>query len=132
MNHEIKLSLIITGFEESPGEITQTVGIVPTQTWLKGELIDNRAIVKHKENGWRLSSGIKEGTFEDHLGSLFSILKPSLDKVITVCKKYHGELFCALYMSEGSEDSLPAIHFDKSTISLLSQLGIEVDLYIVP
>jgi len=135
MNHEIKVSLIISGFEESPDKITEIIGLTPTKKWLKGELIDPRATIRYKENGWKLSSGVSDKkAFKDHIKSLIGEINLRIEPFSSICQKYKGKLFCAIYLSEKSGDSLPEIHFEKSDIIFFANIGIELDLdlYIIP
>ncbi len=134
MEHEVKIYFAIMGFEESPHAITEQVGIQPTKTWLKGETIQNTAI-RRKNNGWELSSSVPgNSSFDAHLKAIAVTLRSKEVKVGEICRKYEGQLSCAVYISVSSENSLPAISFDHETIDLFARIGAEIncELYLVP
>jgi len=134
MQNEISLDLRLMEFDSSPDQITSAIGIVPTKTWKKGDLINPKGTRQHKENGWLISSGLsKECDFEQHLLSLLSIINPHLDKLKEVCATCYVELSCAIYMYCESEESTPAVHLDRQTTQVLAALGAEIDfdLYVL-
>jgi hypothetical protein len=125
--------LRILDFECSPEEISKTIGIKATKTWLKGDLISEKLAIIRKQNRWELSSGIKlESDFNDHLDTLLAILSPSTDKFKSLPTDYYTELACVLYMHDN--ESTPSVHFTKEQLTKLADLGLEIDfdIYLVP
>ena len=133
MPHEIQLDLVLTQFKEEADEISSILGLKPTKSWRQGDQIQ-RTTLKRKENGWDLSSGISpsEG-FEKHLASLIQQIRPSIHKFAQLPSNTEIELSCAVHIHEEGEQSLPWIHLDHKTITILNQLGADVDfdLYVV-
>lgn len=126
MANRIRVDLRIVNFPVDPSEITRDSGIVPTRTWLKGELINPKAIVKHKGNGWELSSGISQSAeFADHVEALVKLIQPHSEELRKICSQYYAELSCALYMH--LNESTPWIHFNRPTLELFAYIGVEVD-----
>jgi hypothetical protein len=54
--YKVYCSLRVFDFPETPDVVSQALGVKPTETWRKGDLIDPRWLVRHKEDGWGLDS----------------------------------------------------------------------------
>lgn len=137
MKSEVSVSLTLTGIDLEPEKITEEIGIKPSEIWRKGELVDPRAIIRYKENGWRLLSPLENSNriadpndLEILTRSLLEKLQPVWDNVVKTCSQYYTELNCVIYVS----DQVPAIHFDADILEKLQQLNaaIDVDLYVLP
>jgi hypothetical protein len=130
MKSEVSISLNIIGEDLDPDSITEKIGIEPSSIWRKGELIDPRAILRYKENGWGMSSPLKNSNdLEDLTRSLLEKLSGCWDKLTEICSNYYTELSCVIYVSDG----VPAIHFEADILEKLNQLNaaIDVDLYVL-
>jgi hypothetical protein len=123
--NEIIVSLSITKFECSPSEITRILGIMPSKTWKKSDLIDKRALIKYKENGWRVSSSLsKNENLKTHIEDLLQIIIPHKAKFRNLPSFCCIELSCCIYVYH----EVPEISFSVSTVKLLSELQAEIDV----
>jgi hypothetical protein len=138
MHYTIEVKYILTSFLVNPEEITKILGIQPTKSWRKGELIPKTSL-PHKTNGWLIESGLgKNAELENHLESLKHILNPAIDKIEQLPKETEAEISCVvnIYHSRSIEEehNTPALHLDLKHIQLLNQLKAEIDydLYVLP
>ncbi|GEM_PF-654005 len=129
--NEVSVSLTITDFEEPSSEITRILGILPSKIWRKGELIDTRASICYKQNGWKIFSSLsKFQTLREHIDSLLEVLIPLSDRFKNLPPTCQIELSCCIYIYY----EMPEISLDGHTIKTLSELdaGIDIDLYYLP
>lgn len=56
MNSEVYAEFVLTGTDLNPKDVTSKVGIQPTKTWFKDDLISPRGQIRYEQNGWRLKS----------------------------------------------------------------------------
>lgn len=129
MQNNIYMYLRIMEFEQDPEEIVNQLGVTPKTTWKIGDVISERTGKRYEYNGIEFASTLdKYASFDDHLSSLLSIVVSKQEQFIKVCSTCYTELACALYMYHDSEESTPAVHFDKQTLKVLAALGAEIDI----
>ena len=51
---EIVCYLVVQGFTCPDDEITSALGVVPTKTWVAGDLVTPFTVHRHKDTGWQL------------------------------------------------------------------------------
>ncbi len=125
MELKISAALTLTGFDCDPEEITKILGILPTKTWIVGDLI-GRTILHRKENAWVLKSQLqKNADLESHIKDVLARLQPSWQKVVELCSKYDSEISCVIYSVESQGE---AIHFDKEILKSVFELNAEIDV----
>lgn len=129
---ETFVTIILTGFNENPEEITKLIGVSPTSTGLKGEpnpALKNVRLV-NRENLWHLDSSLpKERTLQDHINSLIKILQPHQESFLAIAKTCEAELYIATYF----DFATPTITIPPQTLSQLSRYGLgeRLDLFFV-
>ena len=128
MNPKMQVKFCITGLEISPEEITRSIGITPTRTWLLGDSIQKTEL-RRKHNGWLLSTGKRVISLEESARYLLTVLLPKSKALNQLCSKYNlrCELSCAIYVI----DEMPPVHFSKDVIADLSSLNTAVDVDII-
>ncbi|MBC6481736.1 MAG: DUF4279 domain-containing protein [Hormoscilla sp. GM7CHS1pb] len=129
MESEILASFTLTG-EFDPEEITNKVGIIPSETWRMGELIHPKGTIRHQQNGWSLKSKLeKSAELEDHVKYVLEQLQPGWIPLAELCTQHDAEIDCVIYVN----GQVTAIHFDKRIIDLVNKLNaeIDVDLYVI-
>ncbi len=126
----VKTEFCITGRGLRPDEITDSVKIPPTRTWLEGDSIQGTKL-RRKHNGWCLSLGDDIGDMEldDNISELLRILLPRADQISHICSEY--DLDCELSCAIRIRDEVPAISFDPRIISALSGLNAALDIDII-
>ncbi|MBW4440357.1 MAG: DUF4279 domain-containing protein [Plectolyngbya sp. WJT66-NPBG17] len=131
MNSEVYAEFSLTGIDLNPEDVTSKVGVQPTKTWFKDELISPKARIRYQQNGWKLRSRLEAS---DDLGEHFQVvleqLKQGWQPLIELCSIYEAE-FCGVIYTSGDR---PAIHFDRDILKAVLQLNAEigVDLYVLP
>lgn len=127
---DIIAKLVITNFDCSPAEITQIIGIHPTQTWLKGEPFLPEAKNVQKSNGWILQSPINpfNSTVDIQVKAIMKIIAPQAEAFANLLSGAYAELGCVIYTYC---PHYPAVGFSKDTIKTLAKIGgsINIELY---
>jgi len=116
----------IYGFEFDPQEITDKLGITPSEAWKKGDKkpFRDKFINIHK-NTWKLISDLGDDKSpEEHIAHLLSQVKIAEEKFKEFSRKHYSELGLAIYV----EDKNYGVHFDKNIMDALSNLKLELDL----
>lgn len=136
MQAKLSAAFTLTGSELDPDEVTMLVGVTPTKTWRVGDLIDGRATLRYKHNGWQLKANLgaslqQDTQLEEHVTSVLEHLRPGWLALTELGAKYDAEIACAVYMHPNGQ--VPAIHFAKDTISRAGELHaeIDIDLYVI-
>jgi len=106
-------------------EISQFLGLEPTEIKIKGEpskYIPNRIV---KENSWILHSPLpKNEVFQDaHLAELVKVLVPKKEKVLALNEKYETGINCVGYYTNAH----PGFGMSKKLISCLASLNVDID-----
>lgn len=131
MTAEVYAEFTLSGNDLNPEEVTSKVGIQPTKTWYKDDLISPKATARYQQSGWSLRSHLETS---DDLGEHFHVvleqLKQNWQAVAELCSIYDAE-FCGVIYTPGDR---PTIHFDRATLNAVLQLNaeIDVDLYVLP
>lgn len=125
---EVKVYLKITGFECSPKEISDLLSIKATRTWLRGDDIYPRTIVKRKENGWLLQSKIAPDIrVIKHIENLLAITLPKKNHFEKLPEGTDVAIYCVVY----SEFGRPDISLKPDMVKAIASLGaaLDFDLY---
>lgn len=131
MNSEVYAEFSLRGTDLNPEEVTSKLGIQPTKTWLKDELISPKARIRYQQNGWKLRSHLETSDdLGEHFHTVLEQFKQSWLPLVELCSIYEAE-FCGVIYTSGER---PAIHFDKDILKAVLQLNaeIDVDLYVLP
>ncbi|BAS58251.1 DUF4279 domain-containing protein [Leptolyngbya boryana CZ1] len=131
MDSEVYVEFSLTGIDLNPEDITSKVGIEPTKTWLKDELISPKGQIRYKQNGWKLRSHLEASDdLDEHFRVILQQLRQGWQPLIELCSVYEAE-FCGVIYTSGER---PAIHFDRELLKAVLQLNaeIDVDLYVLP
>jgi hypothetical protein len=116
--------LIDEEFFNLPEEVTRQIGVLPSETWHKGE---SRPVtnILHKDSGWELKSGLPlDAPLIDHINFLLSVVRPVREQFISLTDKYYSILTCAIYFGDES----PEIHFDNELLKQIADLNLRLDL----
>ncbi len=125
--NEICAYFSLNGFACEPDEITQMIGLTPTDTWKAGDL-RGRSIRRHETSGWRLRSRLDEPLWiERHVQDVIAQLTPKWPDVVHLCLQYQAMINCVCSIYDAS----PVIHFGRETIKRVAELNawIDVDYY---
>ena len=114
-----------------PEEFTASVGLVPTQTWRKGERDIKQNIPKL--SGWCLSGRKVSGDFIDFFELSDELLLPLKDKCSILSETARSNdakitVHMVIYFSLLDSVSTPAIGLSESAIMILERLGASLDI----
>lgn len=124
MQPEYHVRLKILDESLLPEQITEQLGICPSKTWHKGDLVPNTSIRK-RENGWEIESTLpKEVLPSEHIQHILSVIKPAYFQFQDYSQKYYCELSCAIYFDE----ERPDIFLDKNLMRQLADLNLNLDI----
>lgn len=116
----------------APERLQSELGVSATKFWKKNDPFPVGKGVR-KQGGWRYSSGRQDYSpetnidFFSQLTLIKAFLKTHKAQIISVCEKYSlsPELSCVMYVV-GSDR--PGIGFDTELVSLLAEVGAEIDV----
>lgn len=125
-------SFTLTGPSFDPAEVTRRIGLEPTKTWKTGDRVQGTQILR-KHSGWVWAMPREESLdLGKQIAALLEQLGPFVSRINEVRHELGlgAEISCAIYI----EGQTPAVHFDRSVMSLASQLEAEIDLdiYVYP
>ncbi|WP_396021031.1 DUF4279 domain-containing protein [Cytobacillus firmus] len=123
------------GDEFPIGDITDKLGIIPTETYNKGDLIPNSSsICYRKETSWDLSTGYQ--TSLDVNDQLLQIVNKLQNKtsIINEIKEVYFLECKFLIVVKIEEGNSPALYLDKNIVKFASKIEAEfdIDLYANP
>jgi hypothetical protein len=125
MISEVSAAYLLTDFECEPDQISEVLGIQPTEICKKGELI-SKGSRRHKQNAWELKIQIPDSEdLDEHIAELLNRLSQVWEKVINLNKLYYAEISCVVYSYEAQG---PGLHLDKKTLKQIAELNAEIDL----
>lgn len=124
-----RVVLLVQGFEENPMAIGRILGLQSSESWFKGDLVYERASVRHKSNGWLLESGVsKFEVCRVHLAALLETVEGSIDNFRSLPSQAVVKVYCRVYSTSGR----PELSFDPAIVRGIANLGAQLDLDIYP
>ena len=134
MNCNIKLRLAVFGDTFDLNELTNLVNLKPTNTYLKGDIIEGYTkVVKRKESSWSYSIKPLETLYFSEYAN--ELLEKFEEKVLLIREfSRNNDLMVKLFIVlEMSEDQTPAFYMDRRFLKFVNDLNAEmdVDMYII-
>src|SRR5690242_19859194 len=127
-----KVSLRVMSSSLSARDVGAAIGLTPTKTFDKGDIIWKRGVPTAKTRGhslWALDIGLTEDCpIEEHLRSLANLLSGRKDKIKALMSECEIDVFCAF----GSANGQGTIIVPARDLQVFSELGIDiiVDVYL--
>lgn len=128
MDFKISAYFRLSGQNLEPEDITALVGVIPTNSWRTGDLIDPRLKKRRKYNAWIVESQLdKSAELDEHIKAVFEKLQPGWESLVKISPQFDTFICGVIY----AYSYIPAINFDKYIIQKAGELnaGIDVDLY---
>ncbi|MED3804988.1 DUF4279 domain-containing protein [Lysinibacillus xylanilyticus] len=131
---QVKIYFSLFGDDFSIDDVTEKLEITPTDTYKKGDLIQNRSIFIRKETSWDLGTGYQFSLdVNDQLKQIIGMLqnKSSIINEIKEAYSLKCKFFIVIKIEKGNT---PALYLDKDIIKFASSIEaeIDVDLYANP
>lgn len=129
MQPTIRVKFQIIGDQITPEEISNYLGMNPTETWLAGDSIQGTEL-RRKHNGWRLSTKRCQ-TY--HLDEQINILTAEILLKSTVLAKLVEKYDLQLEINCDVDivDEYPSINLSPESLSQLVELGVSLDIDLV-
>lgn len=131
MEAAIRVYLGVYSAALSAPNITEHLGLVPTQTYARGTPITARGSRRHCQHIWLYEpqAGLPAG-FEEKLMTLLRLVAPRADRFAALPPDCTVEL-AIVYQGWGGDPQFGGLHFEAETTRQLSLLGasIDIDLY---
>ena len=121
------------GNDFDPNEITKRIGIMPTETWRKGD--KGKYNPKLEYSGWQLTTekGQEPLLLDTLVDEIVNKLYDSIDIINELKNELHLEsvLEIVMYIDTNPETSTPALGHDLKTIEFLyrTRTTTDVDIY---
>jgi len=123
---EVRVQLFIKGFRCHPDEVTQVLGISPTETWLKGEPIRKAGGALYRGNGWELKSPTAPtASPEEQLEALLPLIRPYTKNFRRLPPGSVVDLSCAIY---AYDDSQRVFLFSTEAVKALAAIGAPISV----
>lgn len=92
------MDLRITGLTKDPRVVSEALRVMPTRTWLVGDLVSPPATARRRtSNGWLLASGCPPGaSLSDHFEALLVALSSLPKEPIELTSAADVEIRCAI------------------------------------
>ena len=132
---KVKVCFSIFGDTFPLDYVTEKLGITPSDTYRKGDIIPNRSTTQfRKETSWDLDTGYQESLdVNEQLQQIITQLRNKVSIISEIKKTYSVEckFFIIVIMEEGHT---PAFYLDKDVINFASSIEAEfdIDLYANP
>ena len=115
----------VRGFECDPEEIGSALGLLPSRTVRKGDLISEKAEKRRAESWWELHSTLpRTERFQDaHIANLLEKLMVVKSAVINLGKRYESGISCVGYYT----DCNSGFHLSAELVKRCAELGLSLD-----
>jgi hypothetical protein len=110
-----------------PAEISALVGVVPTESWLKGDVSPSTHL-ERKFSRWSLHSRLERTReLEDHIGDVILQLCPRKLQFLEISLRYGGVMQLVAYFNT----HYPGYHWERELVESLADyaLSVDFDLY---
>ncbi|PJO43426.1 DUF4279 domain-containing protein [Lysinibacillus xylanilyticus] len=131
---QVKIYFSLFGDDFPIDDVTEKLEVTPTDTYKKGDLIQNRSTFIRKETSWDLGTGYQFSLdVNDQLKQIIGMLQNKSSVINEIKEAYSLEckFFIVIKIENGNT---PALYLDKDIIKFASSIDaeIDVDLYANP
>ena len=124
---QISLKFGIYDLESSPDEITELLGIEPSETFIKGCGYGKHERIA-KENAWLIETIAEGDQIEDEkLAKLLHYVIPAIKKLRQAMPSHSTQLGIVINTDEAN----PGLHINKENMHLLNSVSatLDIDIY---
>jgi hypothetical protein len=128
MPTKIWVELIISGFPMPHEELTQILGIQPTEAENKGDLYHSQSGKSFilSESSWTLSSGLtSEKGITEQMEAILDKIRPLRNSFIGITEKYSSDINIVIH---SSSIQTPYIGWESSLIKELAALNLSMGI----
>lgn len=131
----VRVYFSLFGDEFPIPNVTEKLGIIPTETYKKGDLIPNRSpLILRKETSWTIDTGYQVSLdVSNQLQQIINQLKNKVSIINEIKKTYSlkCKFFIILQIENGDT---PGLYLDNKQIEFANSIKAEfdIDLYVNP
>lgn len=124
MHHEAHVFFAVFGFGLEVSVVSALAGFEPTQSWVVGQQMRQRADVPHRFSRWTFKSPLPlSAAVEEHLDALLSALEPTAAGVRAVRSRFPAHIGCAVYFRTHN----PGFQLSETITARVAALGLVLD-----
>lgn len=130
MEPQIQIALVINSDSLHPDKITELIGVIPTEMYVKGELIAG-TIRPRDVSSWcySLTDIVDHYDLGEALAKLIEILAPKAEQISSACKSHGLEAIFSCGIDVVDES--PSIYISPEIIFEISRFGASLDIDII-
>ncbi len=122
-NNEQYAYFTVTG-NFDPSEISELVGMSPTESWRKGD-INPRIQIERKFSRWSLYSRLERTCeLEAHIADVIRQFSENKGQFLELSSKHGGVMQLVAYFKTG----YPGLHLERELVASLAEFSLSVDL----
>lgn len=126
-NTNIRVEFRIMGEDYNVEEITQVLKIKPTNSWSKGECIENTG-KRRTYTLWEYSTETEEVLDVNlHAQKIMEMFSPKIKEIELLKQKYKLDI-CIEFVIVIENESPPAIYFEPPFIEFVAKIGAQMDI----
>lgn len=130
-NTNIRAELRIMGEGYDVQEITEVLGVKPSETWCKGDNI-RKSAGKRTYTAWVYSTGVMETLDVNILAQVIEELFESKSKELSLLRQKHNLDISIDFVIVIENEAPPAIYFEPQFIQFAAMIGarLDIDIYV--
>ena len=115
----------VSDFDCDPKVISDILGLKPSRSFKKGDLISDKSNHRRKFSSWEYLSSLprSEPCQDAHISNLIEVMLKKKDAIKILKEKYEIGINCVGYY----HDANPGFHMSAELINSCSTLGISID-----
>jgi hypothetical protein len=123
----VMVKLSIYGDDFHPQDITDKIGIQPTEYWKKGDNVPGKLITR-KNTCWRLSTGYQESLdINEQISHIMELFQGKSSGINELISSYNLEIMISVVINIENNQK-PAMYFNRQTIEFINLIKAEVDI----
>jgi Domain of unknown function (DUF4279) len=122
--------LAIYGDDLNPNQVTSMLGIIPTKTWLRGDIKNHRTNAVHEYGCWKICTDESGASLEKHVELLMRKISIHNETIVSFADEKSCEIELSVIVKV-TEDS-PDISLSRAAIKWLCGLkaSLDIDTYL--
>jgi hypothetical protein len=121
---KVSVSLGVYGDDLDPSTVTAMLGVSPSQSWRKGDVLDSSRQVPERTGVWLLKHGLSDSqTLSDQISALLDLVTSDLQVWQKLGARHRLRVFCMLTLLDWNREcGIPA-----SLLRRLGERGLDLD-----
>lgn len=126
-NTNVMVQLSMYGDDFHPQDITDKLGIQPTEYWRKGENVAEKVLIR-KNNCWRCSTGYQDSLdINEQVSHIMELFQGKTIEINELVSSYNLEIIISIVINIENNQK-PAMYFNRQIIEFINLIKAEVDI----